>query len=69
MHINVTKQQKGENMNELENAIKSLTSLSYFDWIKVRNTIDRLFGNKIHDAKRNIHITEKDLENINLQQL
>ena len=69
MHINVIKQQKGENMNELENAIKSLTSLSYFDWIKVRNTIDRLFGNKIHDAKRNIHITEKDLENINLQQL
>lgn len=55
-------------MNKLENAIKSLTSLSYFDWIKVRNTVDRLFGNKIHDAKRNIHITEKDLENINLQQ-
>lgn len=55
-------------MNELENVIKSLTSLSYFDWIKVRNTVDRLFGNKIHDAKRDIHITEKDLENINLQQ-
>lgn len=55
-------------MNKLENAIKSLTSLSYFDWIKVRNTIDRLFGNKIHDAKRDIRITEKDLENINLQQ-
>ena len=68
MHINVTKQQKGENMNKLENVIKSLTSLSYFDWIKVRNTVDRLFGNKIHDAKRDIHITEKDLENINLQQ-
>ena len=60
--------QKGENMNELENAIKSLTSLTYFDWIKVRNTVDRLFANKIHDAKRDIHITEKDLENINLQQ-
>ena len=53
-------------MNKLENVIKSLTSLSYFDWIKVRNTIDRLFGNKIHDAKRDIHITEKDLENIKM---
>lgn len=59
---------KDEHMDKLENVIKSLTSLSYFDWIKVRNTIDRLFGNKIHDAKRDIHITEKDLENINLQQ-
>ena len=55
-------------MNKLENVIKSLTSLTYFDWIKVRNTVDRLFANKIHDAKRDIHITEKDLENINLQQ-
>lgn len=59
---------KDEHMDKLENVIKSLTSLSYFDWIKVRNTVDRLFGNKIHDAKRDIHITEKDLENINLQQ-
>ena len=55
-------------MNELENAIKSLTSLSYFDWLKVQLAINKLFENKIHDAKRNIHITEKDLENINLQQ-
>ena len=55
-------------MNKLENVIKSLTSLTYFDWLKVRNAVDRLFENKIHDAKRNIHITEKDLENINLQQ-
>jgi hypothetical protein len=55
-------------MNELENAIKSLTSLSYFDWLKLRIAVDKLFENKIHDAKRNIHITEKDLENINLQQ-
>lgn len=56
-------------MNELENTIKSLTSLTYFDWLKLRIAVDKLFENKIHDAKRNIHITEKDLENINLQQL
>ena len=55
-------------MNELENAIKSLTHLSYFDWLKVQIAVNKLFENKIHDAKRDIHITEKDLENINLQQ-
>ena len=55
-------------MNKLENVIKSLTSLSYFDWLKVQLAINKLFENKIHDAKRNIYITEKDLENINLQQ-
>lgn len=55
-------------MDKLKNAIKSLTSLSYFDWLKLRIAVDKLFENKIHDAKRNIHITEKDLENINLQQ-
>ena len=55
-------------MDKFKNVIKSLTSLTYFDWLKVRNAVDRLFGNKIHDAKRDIHITEKDLENINLKQ-
>lgn len=46
----------------MEKYIEALKDISYYDWIKLREGIDREFKRKIDEPKKSLKLT--DLENV-----
>lgn len=49
-------------MIKTEKYIEALKDISYYDWIKLREGIDREFSRKIDESKKSLKLT--DLENV-----
>lgn len=49
-------------MIKTEKYIETLKDISYYDWIKLREGIDREFNRKIDESKKSLKLT--DFENV-----
>lgn len=49
-------------MIKTEKYIEALKDISYYDWIRLREGIDREFNRKIDESKKSLKLT--DLENV-----
>lgn len=45
---------------EMEKYIEDLKGISYYDWIRLREGVDREFNRKIDESKKNLKLTDSE---------